>query len=236
MGNLFGVRRRPPSVVVTAQDKAILQMKQQRDKIRIYQKKIETELESNKELATQLFRAGFKDRALVLLRRRKAMQEIVNRTDKQLETLEQLVSDIEFTQAEVSVVQGLKTGTEALKQLTNLMNIDDIQQMMEDNAEAAQKQQEISDILAQSAERFDEDDLLKELEKLADKPSAEPATDSKPEEPIETKIGNLPDAPKDIKEEAIKATTGGLIGDEPAKVQETEQKEEDVKEAELVPA
>lgn len=166
MGNLFGIRRTPR---VTAQDKAILQLKQQRDKIKIYQKKTESELESNKQLALELFRNGMKERALVVMKRRRCMEEIIARTDKQLETLEQLVSDIEFTQAEVSVVEGLKTGTEALKQLNSLMNISDIQQMMEDNQEAAEKQKEISDILQRSAERFDEAELLEELDLMVDK-------------------------------------------------------------------
>lgn len=162
MGNLFGVRRRAP--IVTAQDRAILQLKQQRDKIKIYQKKTEASLEKNKELALKLFQNGLKDRAIIVLRRKKYMEDALSRTDQQLATLEQLVTDIEYTQIEVSVVEGLRVGTEALKQLNNLMNIDDIQKMMEDNEEAAEKQKEISDILQQASERYDEDELLRELE------------------------------------------------------------------------
>lgn len=224
MGNLFGIRRRAP--VVTAQDRAILQLKQQRDKIRIYQRKTEADLEKNKELALKLFQNGLKDRALVVLRRKKNMEDILSRTDKQLETLEQLVTDIEYTQIEVSVVEGLKVGTEALKQLNSLMNIDDIQQMMEDSEEAAEKQREISDILQRSAERYDESDLLQELEfykKQAQPPEpveiskdvpietpevvapkAEPETVVEEklidveagEQAIQSKIENLPDVPK----------------------------------------
>lgn len=170
MGNLFGIRRRAP--VVTAQDRAVLQLKQQRDKIKIYQKRTETDLEKNKSLALQLFQAGKKDRALILMRRKKYMEDVLSRTDKQLETLEQLVVDLEYTQIEVSVVEGLKVGTEALKQLNSLMNIDDIQQMMYDNEEAAAKQREISDILQRSSERYDEDDLLKELDSYIVQPEA----------------------------------------------------------------
>lgn len=188
MGNLFGVRRRAP--IVTAQDKAILQLKQQRDKIKIYQKKTEAEVESSKQLATKLFQNGMKDRALVLLRRKKCMEAIIDRTDKQLETLEQLVSDIEFTQVQVSVVEGLKIGSEALKELTSLMNIDDIQRMMEDNQEAAEKQKQISDILQRSAERFDESELLEELDNLVEKPKSEAVQD----QPLD-KIDTLPAVP-----------------------------------------
>lgn len=167
MGNLFGVRRKAPQV--TPQDRAVLQLKQQRDKIRIYQKRTEQELIKSKELALKLFQNNLKERALIVMKRRKCMEDIIHRTDKQLETLQQLASEIEFTQAEVSVVQGLKIGNEALKQLTSLMNIEDIQQMMEDNQEAAEKQREISDILSKSSERFDDSELLQELDELREK-------------------------------------------------------------------
>lgn len=162
MGNLFGIRRRAP--VVTAQDRAILQLKQQRDKIKMYQKRTEADLIKNKDLALQLYQNGMKERALIIMRRKKNMEDILRRTDQQLETLESLVSDIEYTQIEVSVVEGLKVGTEALKQLNSLMNIEDIQKMMDDTEEAAEKQKEITNILQQSSERYDEDDLLNELE------------------------------------------------------------------------
>lgn len=162
MGNLFGIKRRAP--VVTAQDRAILQLKQQRDKIKMYQKRTELDLIKNKDLALKLFQNGMKERALIVMRRKKNMEDILRRTDQQLETLESLVSDLEYTQIEISVVEGLKVGTDALKQLNSLMNIDDIQKMMEDNDEAAEKQKEITNILQQSSERYDEDDLLNELE------------------------------------------------------------------------
>lgn len=175
MGNLFGVRRRAP--LVTPQDRAVLQLKQQRDKIKIYQKRTEAEMANGTRLALSLFKNGMKDRALIVLRRKKMMEDILTRTEKQLATLESLVTDIEYTQVEVSVVEGLKVGTEALKQLTSLMNIDDIQRMMEDNAEAAEKQNEISAILSQTTERYDEDDLLAELEQYKkESAKTQPAT------------------------------------------------------------
>lgn len=208
MGNLFGItRRRAP--VVTAHDRAILQLKQQRDKIRIYQKRTEADLEKNKDLALKLFQNGHKDRALIVLRRKKNMEAILGRTDQQLETLEQLVNDIEYTQIEVSVIEGLKVGSEALKQLNSLMNVDDIQQMMEDNEEAAAKQREISEILSKTSERYDEQELLDELEKYKTKEepakTVAPAQKNKVEDipaeqvvEVEQKLDELPQVPIDV--------------------------------------
>lgn len=218
MGNLFGIRRRTP--VVTPQDKAILQLKQQRDKIKIYQKRAESELAKSKELALQLAEKNLKERALVVLRRKKFIEDIINRTDKQLETLEQLVLDIEYNQIQVSVVEGLKVGAEALKQLNSMFAVEDIQQIMDDTADASAKQEEISNLLHQSSERYDEDDLLKELKTyqtpavkepesqlvqdagLDDKPSEkapkEDAAEALPEAEANTSLNELPDVPKDI--------------------------------------
>lgn len=223
MGNLFGIRRRAP--VITAQDRAILQLKQQRDKIKIYQKKTEEDLEKNKDLALKLFQNGLKDRAMIVLRRKKYMEEVLSRTDKQLETLEQLVADIEYTQIEVSVVEGLKVGTEALKQLNSLMNVEDIQQMMDDSEEAAEKQKEISDILQRSSERYDEDELLEELERYKETPTSEPQQEvvggeqqdtietptevtqqpevADKEQTIESKIEDLPSVPEELPKEEL---------------------------------
>lgn len=165
MGNFFGVRRRAPAI--TAQDRSILQLKNQRDRIKIFQRKVDSDIKNNKELALKLYDNGMKDRALLILRRAKFLEETISRTDKQLETLESLVADIEYTQIEVSVVEGLKVGSEALKQLNSLMNLDDIQKIMEDNEEAAEKQKEISNLLSKTSERFDQDELLSELEQIS---------------------------------------------------------------------
>lgn len=215
MGNLFGVRRRAP--VVTAQDRAILQLKQQRDKIRIYQKKTERDLEKNRDLALKLFQNNMKDRALIVLRRKKCMEETLSRTEKQLETLEELVRDIEYTQIEVSVVEGLRVGTAALKQLNSLMDIDDIQQMLQDNEEAADKQKEISDILQRTSERFDEEELLRELDSYLPKQESveqheEKVIEEIPEIPKESsleeqtalsKVQDLPNTPQQLPEEGV---------------------------------
>lgn len=168
---------------MTAQDRAILQLKQQRDRIRIFQRKTQADIDKHKDLALKLFQQGMTERALIIMRRRKTMENILDRTDKQLATLEELANDIEYKEIEISVVEGLKVGTQALKQLNSLIDIEDIEQMMESNKEAAEKQREISEILSRSQERYDEAELLEELEGYKPK---EVAKDPVPQEQAET--------------------------------------------------
>lgn len=58
MGNLFGHKRQS---WVTEQDRTILQLKQQRDKLRQYQKRVTQQLERERALARQLLRDGRKE-------------------------------------------------------------------------------------------------------------------------------------------------------------------------------
>nr|CAD7615755.1 unnamed protein product [Timema genevievae] len=60
MGAWFGKSKKQPSRV-TEYDKSILQLKQQRDKLKLYQRRIEQSLEKDKELARKLLRDGKKE-------------------------------------------------------------------------------------------------------------------------------------------------------------------------------
>lgn len=102
MGNLFGRHKKAVSRI-TEQDKAILQLKQQRDKLKQYQKKIERNLERDRQLAKKLLAEDKRDRAKLLLRKKKYQENLLQSTDVQLEKLEQLTHDLEFTQIEVQV-------------------------------------------------------------------------------------------------------------------------------------
>lgn len=102
MGSLFGKHKKPVSRI-TEQDKAVLQLKQQRDKLKQYQKKIELNLERDRQLAKKLLGEGKRERAKLLLRKKRYQEQLLQNTDTQLEKLEQLTHDLEFTQIEIQV-------------------------------------------------------------------------------------------------------------------------------------
>ena len=51
-----------------------------------------------------------------------------------------MVDNIEFTQIEMKVVEGLKTGNECLEQMHKIMSIEDVEQVMSDTQEAIEYQ------------------------------------------------------------------------------------------------
>ena len=50
-----------------------------------------------------------------------------------------MVHDLEFSQVERQVLDGLKVGNEALKKANDMFSIDEIERIMDDTAEAAEK-------------------------------------------------------------------------------------------------
>jgi len=157
---------------VTAQDRAILDMKLQRDKLKQYQKKIQVILDREQEIAKQHLAAGRKDRALIALRRRKYQGSLLAKTDGQLENLEQLVSTIEFSLVEVSVLHGLKQGNEVLKEIHKEMNIDSVEKLLEETAEAREYQREIGDMLSNNLSLDEEDAVQAELREMQEQAEA----------------------------------------------------------------
>ena len=134
----------------------------------------------------------FFSRALLLLRKKKFQEQILVKTDGQLENLERMVHDIEFAQVETRVIDGLKVGNEALKKLNDLLSIDEIERVLDETKEGAEKQQEINDLLSGALSDEDEGDVEAELEALITQETPEEV--KTPEVPTDVP---LPDVPED---------------------------------------
>ncbi|XP_054160211.1 charged multivesicular body protein 6-like [Oppia nitens] len=180
MGNLFGKSKSKTikKDLITEADKAILQLKQQRDSVKRYQKRIIDDIDKERQIARQLVKDNKKEKALLLLKKKKYMETILEKTDNQLINLEKLVSDIEFKQIETKIIDGLQTGNEALKQLHQILSIEKIEDILEETKEGIEKQKEIDDLLLGLNIETDEESLLQELDQMLDQ-----TTDNLPEVP-----------------------------------------------------
>ncbi|XP_018019208.1 charged multivesicular body protein 6-A-like [Hyalella azteca] len=192
MGHLFSKKKRSS---VTEQDRAVLQLKTTRDKIRQYQKRSEALLEKDRELAKKLLLAHKKERAKLLLRKKRFIEDQLQRTDGQLENIERMIQDLEFAQIEIKVVDSLRDGNEALKEVNKLLSIDDIERILEETKEGAEKQEEISALLCgfAAATGLTEDELDAELDALLQQDSSGDKIPELPSVPEE----QLPDVPQE---------------------------------------
>jgi len=118
MGNLFGSKKSnksPKQPSITEQDRAVLQLKQQRDRLNQNRRRIESQLEREREVAKQLLKNGQKDRALLLLRKKKMLEMQLDKSEGILENVDRMTHELEFAQVQVDVVNSLRQGTDSLK-------------------------------------------------------------------------------------------------------------------------
>lgn len=132
----------------------------------------------------------------MLLRKKKYQENLLTTTDQQLENLEKLTSDLEFTQIEQKVIDGLKIGNDALKKVHEILTIDEVERVLDETNEGIEKQREIDAMINQySASALTEEDeeaVLAELDALVagDEETKAPAIPDKeidlPEVPTDT--------------------------------------------------
>ncbi|KAI6790397.1 charged multivesicular body protein-like protein 6 [Hortaea werneckii] len=190
---------------ISAQDKAILDMKVQRDKLHQYQKRIRVITDRETEIARECLRKENKSGALLALRRKKYQESLLQKTDQQLAQLETLTSDVEFAQVQKDVVFGLQQGTSVLKEIHKEMGgLDKVEMIMGESAEARAYQEEINDMLGGKMSNQDEDDVEDELEAMEREANGKTAADSLPDAPSGVMEGELPDVPSETPEQKAK--------------------------------
>uniref|UniRef100_A0A3P9C898 Charged multivesicular body protein 6 n=1 Tax=Maylandia zebra TaxID=106582 RepID=A0A3P9C898_9CICH len=162
MGNVFGRKSRPSRV--TEQDKAILQLKQQRDKLKQYQKRITLQLEKERPQVSILH--NIYQKALLLLKKKRYQDQLLEKTENQISNLERMVQDIEFMQIEMKVIEGLKVGNDCLKSMHEIMSIEDVERILDETQESTDYQRQIDEMLAGVLTQEDEDAVLAELEAI----------------------------------------------------------------------
>ncbi|KAK1639512.1 Snf7 family protein [Colletotrichum phormii] len=176
---------------VTAQDKAILDMKLQRDKLHQYQRRITVLTDKETAIAKQMLAKGDKPRALLALRRKKYQESLLQKTDAQLEQLEKLTSSVEFAMIQKDVVFGLQQGTKVLKEIHSEMGgIEHVEKLMGETADAIAYQREVSEMLGGRISVQDEEEVEDELAALEASVAGEDAIRNPPKQ---HKLPTVPD-------------------------------------------
>mmetsp|Transcript_103840 Transcript_103840/g.180412 ORF Transcript_103840/g.180412 Transcript_103840/m.180412 type:complete len:253 (-) Transcript_103840:42-800(-) len=148
-------------------DRAILDMKVQRDTLVGQRRRLERECQKDEEVARSLAREGRKELALLALRKKKHHQQLVHEAQSHLFRLEELIGEVESAQMQKEAVNTLAAGVGTLKRLQQEMGgVERVQQLMDDAADAAAEQREISAALAGAGIAEDDADALAEFERM----------------------------------------------------------------------
>ncbi|KAI5370859.1 Putative Snf7 family protein [Septoria linicola] len=190
---------------VSDQDRAILDLKIQRDKLHQYQKRVTTITNRETEIAKECLRLGNKQKALLALRRKKYQESLLAKTDQQLAQLQALTSDVEFALVQKDVLFGLQQGTAVLKEINKeIGGLEKVEMILSESEEARAYQEEINEMLVGKMSNEDEDAVEDELEAMEREAQQAQDVPSMPDAPKVT-AGELPDAPSESPEERQKA-------------------------------
>lgn len=185
---------------ITAQDKAIFQLKRQRDKIKEYQRKLQIVIDRQSELAREAVKNKQPERAKFYLRSKKQQQSTIIKTCDQLDNLENLIGTIEFKLIEKDVIYGLQEGNKVLTKLNNEMSVEKIEKILDQVEEEKLTVDEISNALGMGSglTKVEETEVDDEFESMVQELHRKEPSIVMPDIPDTHK---LPDVPVDKIEE-----------------------------------
>jgi len=177
MGTVFGKSKAPPPAdpssssssrpaasVINDRDRAILQLKVQKDRLHKYTVKIQLVIQREIEVAKELLAKGKKQNAILALKRKRYQEQLLTRTEGEMLNLESLVQSIEFASMQSEVFQALKQGNEVLTLLNEQTSLTDVERLMEDTHEAVEYQSKVSEMLSGPAgAEVDMDEVMKTI-------------------------------------------------------------------------
>ncbi|KAI9189251.1 Vacuolar protein sorting-associated protein 20 [Blastocladiella emersonii ATCC 22665] len=218
MGQVLSSSGKPKAL---PHDKAVFELKRQRDNLRKYQAQLSRIVDRETAIARKCLAAGDKRRALLALRKKKYQEQLLEKSDKQLCNLEEMAASIEYAALEAQILTGLEQGNAALAELNKETSLDRVDKIMEETAEAMEYQREIEEMLGTKLSEEDEAAVLAELaaietEQALDLEHAMPAV---PVTPLPEAVATTePEQPQ------VEATTAAA--QKPAKVAAGRQKNE----------
>ncbi len=170
MGNVFGTKKSPaasqPADGLSDQDRAILELKRQKDRLSKYQVRVHSVIAREVEAAKILLKAGKKSLAVLALKRKKYQESLLEKTQGEIENLNSLVNSIEFAAVSQQVFAAISQGNQVLQSLNEELSIEKVESLMEETKEAIEYQNQISEMLGNRLSNEDEAEVENQLKLL----------------------------------------------------------------------
>jgi charged multivesicular body protein 6 len=164
----------PPPPALSSNDKAVLELKVARNKLKRSKTKLDKDRAQYQARAKALLQQGRKDEALTLLKVKKYKDKQFLQVEGQLDNVNQTLASVLSAEMTVKVMRTLEQGTAALKRLNEEMPIERVEALMEETAEAIAYQQEVSAVLSKGLNPAEAESVDEELEELQREVDGEP--------------------------------------------------------------
>ena len=76
-----------------------------------------------------------------MLKKKKFLEKNLINSEHQLDNIDELINNIEFSQVQQKVFESMKAGTQSLNKLNEMMKLDDVEQLMDDTKDAIEYQE-----------------------------------------------------------------------------------------------
>lgn len=159
------------SSLITKQDRAILQLKKQRDALKQHQKKVTFAIAHDTDLAKLAVAANDPQRAKFYLKLKRQQLDMLTKVQGQLETIEGLIGTIEFKLVEKEVMDSLQQGNQVLKELNLQVSVEKVDEIMDTMNDEQIRTAEVTDALGLGGFDYDVEDELAALEREANPPT-----------------------------------------------------------------
>ena len=140
-------KKRPPGGTISATDRAMLDLKNARDRLHKYKNKLEQDEGRIVARAKQAKAEGKTKAALNLLKIRKMKLNEVETVEGQLLNVMQMVQTIDSKQNDTQVLAAMKIGKDTLQRMHEETTVDDILNLMDEIQEQNELEREMNDIL-----------------------------------------------------------------------------------------
>lgn len=163
----------PTPALVDDGDRALLDLKVQRDQLVNHRRRMESQVSKDDEAARSMVKEGKKQKAMLALRKKKHHEQLALDCQNHLNRLEELIANIEFSRLQKEAVEALAEGVKMLKRVQHETGgVDYINGLMDERDETILQQQEISDALASAGVAADDPDALAEYDRLIEAQAA----------------------------------------------------------------
>ncbi|KAF2073833.1 hypothetical protein CYY_004860 [Polysphondylium violaceum] len=155
-------------------DYGILQLQNTKETLRIQEDNLVLDIERIQDDLQKSIRAKQKNHALLHLKRKKKLEDILLKRRDANSKIEDLLYSIESAQSNQQIYETLITGVSTLKTVNEKLTVDQVDNIMDDYQDAMANQREIDEVVrtglgsidSMSSIDVDEDQLEKELEQM----------------------------------------------------------------------